>query len=107
MVNYNQTPHFTPSGRFNLLGDPTLRLRSTPRPPPVISEVTLTSSQGCLLTLSATPGQNYALLATTNLWLPLAAWSVVSTGTVPVGPFVLADPAATNSPQRFYRVRSP
>jgi hypothetical protein len=107
MVDYNQTAHFTPSAMFNLLGDPTLRLRSSPWPPPVISEVALASAQGCLLTVNATPGRTYALLATTNLDLPIASWSVVSTGTVPAGPLVLADPAATNSPQRFYRVLSP
>ena len=111
MADYNQTPHFTPSGMFNLLGDPALRLRSTPQTPTVIwavTSVTFTSTQGCLLTMSATPpGQNYTLLSSTNLLAPVTAWSVVSTGTVPVGTFVLADPAATNFPHRFYRLRSP
>jgi hypothetical protein len=74
---------------------------------PLILAITLTSTQGSLLTLRAVPGQNYTLLATTNLRVPVTDWSVVSTGTVPVGPFVLADPAATNYPQRFYRLRSP
>ncbi len=96
---------------FNLLGDPALRLRTTPQQSSLVwavTSVTFTSTQGCLLTLSATPpGQNYTLLATTNLLVPVAAWAVVSTGTVPVGPFVMADPAATNFPQRFYRLSSP
>ena len=30
MADYNQTPHYTPSGMFNLMGDPALRLRTTP-----------------------------------------------------------------------------
>ena len=92
MEDFNQTPHFTPSGMFNLMGDPALRLCFT---------------QGSLLTLSATPAKNFTLLATTNLLMPVATWSVVGSGTAPVGPFVVSDPAATNFPQRFYRVRSP
>jgi hypothetical protein len=74
---------------------------------PLILAITLTSTQGSLLTLSATPGQYYTLLATTNLLVPITAWSVVSTGTAPLGPFVVPDPAATNFPYRFYRARSP
>ena len=31
MANYNQTPRDTPSGMFNLMGDPALQLFSTPR----------------------------------------------------------------------------
>jgi hypothetical protein len=107
MADYNQTPHYTPSGMFNLMGDPALRLRSTPLPPPVISAVTFTSTQGSLLTLIATPAKNYTLLATTSLLAPISAWSVVCTGTAPVGPFVVPDPTATNFPLRFYRLRSP
>jgi hypothetical protein len=107
MEDFNQTPHFTPSGMFNLMGDPALRLCFTPLPPPAISAVTFTSTQGSLLTLSATPAKNFTLLATTNLLMPVATWSVVGSGTAPVGPFVVSDPAATNFPQRFYRVRSP
>ena len=74
---------------------------------PLIMAITLTSTQGSLLTLNSGLGQNYTLLATTNLLAPITAWSVVSTGTAPVGPFVLTDPEATNYPQRFYRIRSP
>ena len=107
MEDFNQTPHFTPSGMFNLMGDPALRLSFTPLPPPAICAVTFTSSRGSLLTLSAAPTKNFTLLATTNLLTPVATWSVVGSGTAPVGPFVVSDPAATNFPQRFYRVRSP
>jgi hypothetical protein len=107
MVDYNQTPRWTPCGMFNLMGDPALRLCSTPLPPPVISAVTFTSNQGSLITLSATPTKNYTLLATTDLLAPISSWSVVSTGAAPVGSFVVADPAATNFLQHFYRARTP
>lgn len=107
MASYNLAPHWTPSGLFNLMGDPALRLHSTPLPPPVISALTFTPDRECQITLSATPGQNYTLLATTNLGQPQASWSIVSSGVVPSSPFVLLDPAATNSPHRFYRLRFP
>jgi hypothetical protein len=74
---------------------------------PLILAITLTSTQGSLLTFRAGLGQNYTVLAATNLLAPITAWSVVSTGTAPVGPFVVPDLEATNFPQRFYRVRSP
>jgi WD40 repeat protein len=55
-----------------------------------------------------TPGAGFTALATTNLSLSLSNWSVI--GSVPEispGVFQFADPQATNSPRRFYRVRSP
>jgi hypothetical protein len=48
------------------------------------------------------------VLATTNLALPLADWTVL--GTVPefsTGLFVFSDPQAANGPKGFYRIRSP
>jgi len=55
-----------------------------------------------------TPGAPFTLLATTNLSLPSSNWMVL--GGIPEiapGQFTFADPQMTNSPQRFYRVRSP
>ena len=47
-------------------------------------------------------------LATTNLALPLANWSVLGGVTeVSAGQFQFTDSQATNSPQRFYRFHSP
>jgi hypothetical protein len=106
MVSYNQTAHFTPSAMYNLLGDPTLILHGSPAPaplPPLISGLNQNGDGSVSLTLSAQPGQSYLLAATTNLSLPWSAWSVVSTGAVPFGPFNLSDPAAGNYSHRFYR----
>jgi len=48
------------------------------------------------------------VLATTNLALPLASWSVLGAATeISPGRFQFADLQATNSPRRFYRVYSP
>ena len=109
MVSYNQTAHFTSSAMYNLLGDPTLVFRGSPPPPPLpplISKLTQNSDGSLNLTLAAQPGQNYVLAAATNLALPWSAWSVVGTGTVPFGPFILTDLAALNFPQRFYQIRT-
>ena len=46
------------------------------------------------------PGSNYVLQASTNL----LNWTPVSTNTAATNAFILFDPAATNFPQRFYRV---
>jgi len=48
------------------------------------------------------------VLASTNVALPFAQWSILG---APVestpGTYQFTDPQATNSPQRFYRVTSP
>ena len=55
-----------------------------------------------------TPGASFSVLTTTNLSLPLSNWTVVGGATeVSPGQFQYTDPQATNTPQRFYRVRSP
>jgi hypothetical protein len=46
--------------------------------------------------------------ATTNLTVPLSNWTVLTNITeISPGRFQFADAQTTNSPQRFYRVRSP
>lgn len=107
MSEYNQTAHFTPLGMYNLLGDPSLIVHGTPALPtlpPGIASCIWNPAGSFSLTLSAQPGEAYALAATTNLALPMAAWSVLSTGTVPFGTFTLTDSASTNFPRRFYRL---
>jgi hypothetical protein len=54
-----------------------------------------------------TPGFTFAALASTNLTLTTAGWTELglATETSP-GQFQFTDPQATNSPQRFYRVRA-
>jgi alpha-tubulin suppressor-like RCC1 family protein len=55
-----------------------------------------------------TPGAVFTVLATTNAALPLTSWTVLGGATeLSPGQFQFTDPQATNSPRRFYRVRSP
>jgi hypothetical protein len=54
------------------------------------------------------PGALFSVLATTNPALPLSNWTVLGGVTeVASGQFQFTDQEATNSPRRFYRVRSP
>jgi hypothetical protein len=54
------------------------------------------------------PGFSFTALASTNLQLPFADWTVAGNATeISSGVYQFTDPQATNSPQRFYRVRSP
>ncbi|MBI3881173.1 MAG: hypothetical protein HY301_14060 [Verrucomicrobia bacterium] len=50
----------------------------------------------------------FTMLAATDLFLPLSNWTVLGPATnIGPGLFQFADPAGTNGPTRFYRVRSP
>jgi hypothetical protein len=54
------------------------------------------------------PSGSYSVLATTNLILPLADWTVLGSATlISSDLFQYVDTHATNYPQRFYRLRSP
>ena len=56
---------------------------------------------------SNTPNMNFDAWATTNLSLPLSNWTALGGVTeISPGQFQFTDSQATNSPQRFYRVRA-
>jgi alpha-tubulin suppressor-like RCC1 family protein len=80
---------------------------------PPASDVFLTGAQtptdgSFQFAFTNTPGAFFGVLAATNPALPLTNWTSL-TGLTEVSPgqFQFTDPQATNSPQRFYRVRSP
>ena len=58
------------------------------------------------LTFSGPSGQSYQLLSSTNVTLPLASWTVLSSGTFGASPVTYTDTSATNATQ-FYRIQSP
>ena len=58
------------------------------------------------LTFSASSGQTYSLLSSTNLALPVASWTVLGSGTFGSGPVTYMVTGATNA-QTFYRIKSP
>ena len=64
------------------------------------------SSFWCVFT--NTPGAFFSALAATNPALPQSGWTALGGITeLSPGQFQFTDPQATNSPRRFYRVRSP
>ena len=58
------------------------------------------------LTFSGPNGQTYQVLTSTNVALPLASWTVLTTGTFGVSPVTYTDTTATNAHQ-FYLIVSP
>ena len=75
---------------------------------PFLTGAMVLPNGGFQFTFSSSAGAALEALATTNLSLPLSNWTVL--GSVPEtspGHFQFTDPQTTNSPQRFYRVRSP
>jgi len=52
-------------------------------------------------------GSTYHMLASTNLALQMASWSVLTNATFSGGVFTFTDKQATNYPRRFYRVVTP
>jgi hypothetical protein len=60
------------------------------------------------ITVTNVHGANLTMLAATNVYLPLPAWTVL--GQIPEiapGYFQYEEPAPVNSPVRFYRIRCP
>jgi hypothetical protein len=85
-----------------------LRLDAVVMPPICLTNAALSSGGGCQFTFTNTPGLGFTVLAATNPALALTNWTVVGSATeVSPGQFQFTDSQATNTPQRFYRVRSP
>ncbi len=76
--------------------------------PPVINSAEVLGNGAFRLNFSGTTGQAYEVRATTNLLVtPITSWMLLSSGTFNGGAVVFDDLQATNSPQRFYRIRIP
>ena len=77
--------------------------------PPTINSLGMVGSSG-QFRIQFTGNSNFTqtVLGTTNLTVPLSAWPVLGVATqVASGVFEFTDLNATNSAQRFYRLRSP
>jgi autotransporter-associated beta strand protein len=74
--------------------------------PPAFSGVGTFSKGSFSLTFSGASGRIYKVLMTTNLALPAADWTVLSSGTFGAGAVNFTDSSATNA-QRFYLISSP
>ena len=97
------------TGTFSLGTNATsLLLTYTPPPlvPSVVSGFIWAGGHNFLLSFTGANGQNYRVLGSTNLLLPLTNWSVLTNGTFGLGSVNYTDNVATNF-QRFYRIASP
>ena len=73
--------------------------------PPVILSQTVIGGN-FQVSFSGPDGQSYRVLATTDLSLPPASWTVLTNGTF-AGPATFIDTPTAHNPARFYRVGSP
>jgi hypothetical protein len=77
-------------------------------PSPVVLESPTLAGGVFSASFTNTPGATLTGRGTTNLSLPLATWPVAGSVTeVSPGQFQITAPQATNSPQRYYRIRWP
>jgi hypothetical protein len=82
----------------------------TPAPMPIVlgNAAMLGNGGGFQFAFTNWPGSTFTVLAATNLAQPLTSWSVLGGATeVTPGQYQFTDLQATNSPHRFYCVRSP
>ena len=85
-----------------------LRLDAVAMPPISLSNAATLPSGAFYFTFPNLPALGFTVLAATNVALPMSNWTVLGSVTeVSPGQFQFTDLQATNSPQRFYRVRSP
>jgi|GEM_PF-553961 len=77
---------------------------AAPLAAPGLSQPARTSGTQFSFQLSGLTGQNYTILATTNLAVPMSNWVPVLTTNLSVSPVLIRDSQATNK-QKFYRVK--
>lgn len=73
---------------------------------PLIS-ISRMPSGGTILTVTNTSGTTNRLWSTTNLYVPLPSWQLISTNVATNGFFQFVDTNTSGSTVRFYRVSSP
>gem|GEM_PF-2299898 len=88
-------------------GEIDLVVTSVLPPPPTFGGITTLPDHNFELNFSGPSGQNYTILTSTNLALPLSSWTPASTGTFGSTSILFDDLDATNHPQRFYLITSP
>lgn len=73
--------------------------------PPLLGAIKLVDGNLVINGTNGTAGGNYLVLATTNMLLPLANWSVIATNQFgPGGGFIFTNPLAPGAGQGFYRI---
>jgi hypothetical protein len=83
-----------------------LQLVVAPLTAPTLNKTVSKSGGAFALSFSGSSGQSYAVLASTNLSLPLTNWLLLTNSYFGTGVVNFTDFAATNL-ERFYRIKSP
>jgi len=106
-VNWSDSRVANPRTDTIVTNNVTLTASFATSTPPTVTGVGFLNSGGFNFNGTGQAGYGYILQMTTNL-LPSASWTDVVSNTADTnGHFQLIDWTATNSPQRFYRVKGP
>jgi hypothetical protein len=89
----------------NLALNGSIAVVSTAVEVPVLSSIVTFSGTSCSLSFSGASGQGYTVLMSTNVALPMADWTPLTSGVFGASPVNFTDTGATNA-QRFYRIAS-
>ena len=76
-------------------------------PQPAITSITLSGTSLVITGTNGLAGEQYNVLTTTNLALPIANWPVLSTGTFSAGNFSITNTVNSSVPRSFYMLRVP
>jgi autotransporter-associated beta strand protein len=74
---------------------------------PGITSITLSGNQLVISGTNGTVGQQYNVLESTNLLMPLSNWKSISTNTFSSAAFSVTNTVNPNAPQNFYLIRLP
>lgn len=81
--------------------------RISPAVPPTAESLSLTNVGNVIVSGSGNPGLPCSLWAGANLFLSASNWLFLTNGLFTGAPTVVADPASTTQPQRYYRFSTP
>jgi hypothetical protein len=85
-----------------------LMITSAPAQPPVINTITLSGGNLVFSGTNGTQGNDYYVLASTNVALPRANWTILATNQFGVGgSFTFTNVISPGLPQRFYLLQLP
>ncbi|MDR3458888.1 MAG: autotransporter-associated beta strand repeat-containing protein [Verrucomicrobiae bacterium] len=76
-------------------------------PQPGITSISFSGSNLVINGTNSLAGEQYNVLTTTNLMLPLANWTVLPTNTFSAGTFSITNTVSPGAPQGYYLIRVP
>jgi hypothetical protein len=74
---------------------------------PYITSISLSGANLIINGTNGSAGQQFEILSSTNVALPLANWTSISTDTFTGGDFAVTNAINAGEPQRFYLIRVP